>query len=212
MPRSRRVVDTTRDLQALLPEGIDPPTSLAPEIFQAALHTFLEQRRVDMRSLAEELGIGRATLYRRSGSRDQLLGEVLWYLTRRNLNRAARKGEGLVGVERILAVIGHFLRFVNDQPALRRFLSAEPETALRILTSKRGIVQAGAVAHLTRLLAQEVAAGEFASRMELRTLAYVTVRIGESFLYADVIADDEPDVEQAMEIIGHLLGRAEGTP
>jgi hypothetical protein len=36
-------------------------------------------------------------------------------------------------------------------------------------------------------------------------LAFVLVRIGESFLYADAIADGEPDVDQALEIIGRLL-------
>jgi AcrR family transcriptional regulator len=196
-----------RDLAALLPEGTDPPADVPSDIFQAAMHTFLEQRRVDMRSLAEELGIGRATLYRRAGSRDRLLGQVLWYLTRRNLARAARKAEGLVGVERILSVIRHFLSYAHDQPSLQHFLAAEPEAALRILTSKRGIVQAGVVAQLTRLIEQEVEAGQFANSLDPHTLAYVIVRIGEGFLYADVIADDEPDVDLALTVVRQLVTR-----
>src|SRR5258705_4641466 len=115
------------------------------EVFDAALRRFLERRRVDMRSLAAELGIGRATLYRRTGSRDQLLGHVLWYLTERNLQRAVRHAEGLTGAARIMAVIGNFLAEANEQPSLRHFLATEPEAALRILTSKRGIVQPGVV-------------------------------------------------------------------
>ena len=201
----RRAEILPRDLPALLPEGIDPPTDVPPEIFQAALHNFLEQRRLDMRSLAGELGIGRATLYRRAGSRDQLLGHVLWYLTRRNLVRAVRKAEGKVGTERILAVIGNFLTAANEQTSLRHFLSTEPEAALRILTSKRGIVQPGVAEHLERLLQQEIDAELFASRLDIRTLAFVLVRIGESFLYADAIADGEPDVDQALEVIRQLL-------
>jgi AcrR family transcriptional regulator len=199
--------DATRDLAALLPEGTEPPADVEKEIFDAALHTFLEQRRLDMRSLAEELGIGRATLYRRTGSRDKLLGQVLWYLTRRNLARAARKATGLVGVERIMSVISHFLFDAHGQPFLRHFLSAEPEAALRILTSKRGIVQAGVVAHLTRLVEQEMEARQFTPSLEPHTLAYVIVRIGEGFLYADVIADDEPDVDLALTVIRQLLTR-----
>lgn len=175
------------------------------EIFDAAMRRFLEQRRVDMRSLATELGMGRATLYRRVGSRDQLLGQVLWQLTQRSQQRAVKQAEGLHGAARIVAVIGNFLAGVIEQPSLRHFLSAEPEAALRILTSKHGIVQPGVRAHLEGLLQEEVAAGAFAPRMDVRTLAFVLVRIGESFLYADAIADGEPDVEQALQVIGRLL-------
>ena len=32
------------------------------------------------------------------------------------------------------------------------------------------------------------------------------MRIGESFLYADVIAENEPDVDEAVEVISRLLG------
>jgi hypothetical protein len=39
-------------------------------------------------------------------------------------------------------------------------------------------------------------------------LAYAIVRIGESFLYADVIADNDPDVDQAVTLVSRLL-RAE---
>lgn len=194
-----------RDLSGLLPDGVEPPTDLPADIFDAALKTYLDQRRLDMRSLAQELGIGRATLYRRAGSRDRLLGAVLWYLTRRNLGRADRKVAHLTGTDRILTHFQIFLHDANGHPSLRRFLNAEPEAALRILTSKRGIVQAGVVAHTTRLLAQERDAGTFDPAMELPTLAYVMVRIAESFLYADVIADGEPDVDQAIEVLRHLL-------
>ncbi|MET7392198.1 QsdR family transcriptional regulator [Dactylosporangium sp. NPDC005572] len=175
------------------------------DVFDAALRRFLDQRRVDMRSLAAELGIGRATLYRRTGSRDQLLGHVLWYLTDRNLQRAVRHAEGRRGADRIVAVIGNFLHGVNDQPSLRHFLATEPEAALRILTSKRGIVQPNVVAHLEGLMQAEIEAGAFAPRLDARTLAFVLVRIGESFLYADAIADGEPDVDQALQVIGRLL-------
>lgn len=175
------------------------------EVFDAALQRFLAQRRVDMRSLAAELGIGRATLYRRAGGRDQVLGHVLWYLTERNLQRAVRRAEGRRGAARIVAVIGAFLADVNDQPSLRHFLATEPEAALRILTSKRGIVQSRVVAHLEGLITEEIEAGAFTPRLDARTLAFVLVRIGESFLYADAIADGEPDVEQALLVIGRIL-------
>ena len=73
---------TSADFAALVPGGTEPPEEIPPEIFQAALATYRERRRLDMRALAADLGIGRATLYRKVGNRDRLLGEVMWYLTR----------------------------------------------------------------------------------------------------------------------------------
>lgn len=192
-------------MTTLLPEGMEPPIHVPPEIFAAALATFLDLRRLDMRNLAKELGMGRATLYRRAGSRDLLLGQVLWFLTRRSLAHAVRAAEGLTGTARILHVCGTFMETANAQESLRRFLEEEPEVALRILTSKAGAVQPGVLGHTLRLLDEEAGAGRFTPRLDTKTLAYVIVRIGEGFLYADVIADGEPDVTQAIEVIRQLL-------
>jgi AcrR family transcriptional regulator len=192
------------ELAQLLPEGVEPPDDIPPDIFEAALRTFLELRRLDMRALAGELGIGRATLYRRVGGRDHLLGAVVWFLTRHAIARAVKAGAGLAGRERLAAVNAGFMHDVNRQPGFRRFLDAEPEAALRILTSKHGPIQRGVIDWVARLLAQEEERGAIAPDVDLETLAYVIVRVGESFLYADVIADNEPDVDLAVDVIGKL--------
>jgi len=195
----------TRALTTLLPEGTDPPADVPAEIFRAAVATFLDLRRLDMKELAGELGIGRATLYRRVRGRDHLLGQVMWWLTRHALARAVRGTDALRGRALVLAVVERFMTDVNSQPAFRRLLDAEPETALRILTSKHGPVQRGLVAAMERLLAAERAAGTLRPTIDEPTLAFVIVRIGESFLYADVIADSEPDVPRAVTVVGQLL-------
>jgi Tetracyclin repressor-like, C-terminal domain len=51
----------------------------------------------------------------------------------------------------------------------------------------------------------EEARGNLTLGIDHATLAYAIVRIGESFLYADVIADNDPDVDQAVAVIGRLL-------
>jgi AcrR family transcriptional regulator len=193
---------------SVLPEGVAPPPDVPSTIFVAALHTFLEMRRVDMRGLAAELGMGRSSLYRKVGSRDQLLGAVLWYLTRRTIVRAVEASSGLGGPARVVAVVHHFLHDVHRQAALRRFLHEEPEAALRILTSKRGVVQQRVIAAVERLLAEEETDADARLTLDRATLAYVIVRIGESFLYADVIADNQPDVDRAVEVVAQLLGTA----
>jgi hypothetical protein len=61
---------------------------------------------------------------------------------------------------------------------------------------------------LERLLAHEESRGELRLGVDPAALAYAIVRIGESFLYADVIADNDPDVDQAVTLVSRLL-RAE---
>lgn len=189
----------------LVPQGGDPPADIPPEIFQAAVHTFLDMRRIDMRAMAGELGMARATLYRRAGPRDRLLGEVLWFFTRRGMLQAIEAGEGLSGGDRVVAIVRAFMNGIPRQPPFERLLDAEPEIALRVLTSKHGPVQRGVVDSIERLLDQECERGALQLTIEPGVLAYAIVRIGESFLYADVIADNEPDMDQAVEVIARLL-------
>ena len=189
----------------IVPEGVAKPESIPEEIFDAALRTFLEERRLDMRALAGELGISRATLYRRVGGRDHLLGQVMWFLTRIAMVRALEGAASLKGRERVLAVIDNLMRFMDGRPALRRLLDAEPEAALRILTSKHGPIQAGIAESLERLIREEIDAGNLETSIDPATLSYVIVRVGESFLYADAIASGEPDMNQAAEVMSHLV-------
>ncbi|WFE21319.1 hypothetical protein O7621_26330 [Solwaraspora sp. WMMD937] len=63
---------------------------------------FLSHGTIDMGGLADALAVSRATLYRVTGSRDRLLGEVLWWLGSRQLAEAcgARRRTGVDGVPR----------------------------------------------------------------------------------------------------------------
>ena len=196
---------TSAGLAALVPGGTEPPEEIPPEIFHAALATYRERRRLDMRALAGDLGMGRATLYRKVGNRDRLLGEVMWYLTRVAMACSLVKAEDRRGAERVVEVLRVFMSAVNGSADLRHFLEAEPEAALRVLTSKHGPVQPGITEALDSLLAQEEERGNLRPTIDRGTLAYVIVRIGEGFLYADVIADQEPDVDAAVEVVARLL-------
>lgn len=182
------------------------------EVFEAALATFLAGRRLDMQALAAELGISRSTLYRRVEDRDALLGEVVWYLTRRAVWTITGQvdREGHRGAARVLEVTHRFMAFMSSQPALQSLLAREPEAALRILTSKHGPVQGGLVAATMHVLKEEISRGHMTLSIDPATLAYVIVRIGESFLYADAIADHEPDLELATTVVARLLNEPSG--
>ena len=73
------------------------PRPQPADALAAARRKFLHLERVDMNELANDLGVGRATLYRWVRSRDALLGEVLWSLSEHGLAmaRARAKGDGV---------------------------------------------------------------------------------------------------------------------
>jgi len=133
------------------------------------------------------------------------LGAVIWLLTRHVIARAPAATEGLEGRERIVALTRASMHDVHGQPAFRRLLEAEPEAALRILTSEHGPVQQGLVDVTRSSLDEEERLGTLSLTIDRATLADVIVRVGERFLSADVIADDEPQVDLAAEVIGRLL-------
>ena len=47
--------------------------------------------------------------------------------------------------------------------------------------------------------------GAFDADLDTPTLAYAIIRISEGFLYADVIADRQPDIGRAITVIQALL-------
>ena len=66
-----------------------------------------------------------------------------------------------------------------------------------MLTDPRGRVQTGIVAFVEALLRRDMAEFGLVSVIEPDALAYALVRLGESFLYADVLAARKPDVDTA---------------
>jgi hypothetical protein len=55
------------------------------------------------------------------------------------------------------------------------------------------------------LLVMEAERGELVTDIDAPTLAYALVRIAEGFLYADLIADRDPDTERAVQLVEALL-------
>ena len=110
------------------------------------------------------------------------------------------------GTQRITAAMVRFATMVDQADFLREFLRREPERALRILTTRAGTVQARLVGAIDTLLNDEVSQGNLRSPLPLRDLAYLIVRIVESFLYAEFITGEEPDIAMVELAVGALLG------
>ena len=194
-----------KDVQAVLPQGTQPPAMVPADIFAAAVDTFVAGQRLDMRSLARRIGMARATLYRRVGNREQLLDQVLWWRARRLLADQVRASAELTGADRLTAVIGGVLRAIGTDRPVRTFLESDPETALRLLTGPRSAVHQGMAKALENLIDLERGHGAFDARLDTPTLAFAIVRVSEGFLYSDVIADRAPDIVRAVTVIEALL-------
>jgi AcrR family transcriptional regulator len=174
------------------------------DAFRAALRTFVREPRLDMGRLAEQLGISKATLYRWTGSREQLLGEVLAYFSEDGFDDAYEQTKELTGAERVLECLRRYMQTIVSMEALRRFIQNETPLAIRVLTARGGPPQASAVRRITLLLEEEEARG-----LELRApadlLAYAITRVGEGFIYNEAIADTQPEVDTAVDMMRLLV-------
>jgi AcrR family transcriptional regulator len=158
-----------------------------------------------MGRLAAELGISRATLYRWTGSREQLLGDALLSLSELMFERATKETSELRGVERIMAHFRLFVGWIVRDQALGTFIRNETEAAIRVLTSRGGVVQPGMVRLLARLLEEEREKGGFTPRVEIPLLAYAMVRVTEGLIYNDEIAAVAPEVDAAARVVQLML-------
>jgi AcrR family transcriptional regulator len=189
--------------RALASEGEAPrPTPL--DALHLARRRWVAGERIDMGALAAELGVSRATLYSWVGSRERLIGEVLWSFAENGLAQARAAARGS-GADYIVDVVERFARLNATFEPLRRFVEQDPELALRVLTSKSGPVQSRMIDVAKELLSEQVDAGRLTPALDVDTLAYLMVRVNESFLYSDVITGSDPDVDKGVEVVRVLL-------
>lgn len=174
------------------------------DALQAARRRFLRGERVDMNDLAQGLGIGRATLYRWVGSRDRLLGEVLWSLAELGLAQSRAEATGR-GAAWVLAVYRRFGDLIVGLEPLRHFVKSEPECALRVMTSKASPLQRRVVDTFRDVLVEAQKTRGLKLRLDPETLAFAMVRIAESFLWTDLITGGTPDLAKAQEVTKVLL-------
>lgn len=178
------------------------------DAFRRARRHWLKGERIHLASLAAELNIGRATLFRWVGNKDLLLGEVLWslYEPLRLEALSATPGDGVdfvVGAYRYInATLLHF-------GPLRQFINQDPEYALRILTSSQSTLHQRTVEANKRTLADQVKRGYIQPPLGVDSLSYFMVRLAESCLYSDIICGREPqeaELEDACTAVRVMLG------
>jgi len=174
-------------------------------VLDAGLYRYLRGQRVDVQAIAGELGLGRATIYRWFGSREQLLGQILLRATEPVLE-SARKGERGKGGPGLLNTFDRFNRTLADSPALSAFLEAERDAALRIIASDASISQARVIELITEMITEEVEAGNYDPPIDPSTLAFAIVKLAEAFLFNDAVVGVRGDVDRLREVEAALLG------
>jgi hypothetical protein len=189
-------------LSERLSDGSHPD---AVRAFESAREAFIASRRIDMGSLAASLGVDRTSLFRWVGNRDALLSEVLWSLAIPTLVQAEHANADLAGGERIAGILTHFVDDLITAEYFRQFLRREPSRALRLLTTKESPIQRRHVATAEWLVRRDLGDAPLGGAIDPRGLAYLLVRMSESFTYADLISGDTPSAERARVAFRLLL-------
>jgi AcrR family transcriptional regulator len=174
------------------------------DAFRLARRKWQGAERIDMSALAKELGINRVTLYRWVGSREQLLVEVIWSLAERTLCKldAATRATGSA---RVVKVTSGFVDAVIANPGMQFWLAEEGESAMRLLTLREPGFQARLVGWEERMLREEAEAGQLDLPADLHEVAYVLVRLIESYVYLDLITGEAPQAHRAEPMMRMLL-------
>ena len=208
-PRSKRGQEPLTPLARSL-QHAEKGRATPLDLFRLASKKWRRGERLDIGQLASELNVGRATVFRWIGSREQLYGEVLSqaYAEQREHILKITPGKG---IERLVHVARRNLNALVEATPLHKFIEHDPEFAIRVLTSKSSPVQARTIALERDLLLQVLEQDKIKPLLSIDALAYIIVRIGEAFLYAKVISGTQPEIEMAVSAIRVLASADEST-
>lgn len=199
-PPASRETRLSRELRRAEPSRRATPR----DAFELAMRKWVKGERVEIGALAAELGVNRATVFRWVGSRELLLGEVIWQRFAAIWQEAAAAARG-VGADYAADFTCRLMQAALDSAQLRRFIEQDPEYALRLLTSKTSTVQVRIVEAVCALLRAHAEAGHIEPALGIEELAYAIVRIVESCIYSDQITGRKPNIAVTGEVIRILV-------
>ena len=188
------------DLQAVLadllqaaPTGAEGPAGADPVL--DATNTLLNERGMrgwSVEDVAERAGVGRATVYRRFASRDDLVRAAISREARRFFSAVAQSVRAAGPLEdRVVHGFLAGLRMVQRSP-LAALLRSDPAAALSVLTAEP-LLRAAATALADRYQAMLPTRLDKAARAEAEAVAEGLVRLGVSFFLIPGQAGGELD-------------------
>ena len=124
----------------------------------------------------------------------------MWSLAERTLRDVEAATEE-AGSERVVAVVTRFLEHVIANTGMQRWVADEGELAMRLLTRHDKGFQPRLIDWMHELLRSS----GLALPVDDREVAYVIVRLIESYTYLDLILGERPDARRAEPILRLLL-------
>jgi AcrR family transcriptional regulator len=172
------------------------------DVVRAATAAYLAGQPLDMSALAADLGLSRATLYRRIGNHDELVAMVLAEQTERTFHHCV-EGVRAEDLDRVRAVFERFMYAVIGAEPLRAFIARDPLLFIRTVLAP-GLVEQRATTLFAKLLAESGVC--FA--VPTGVLAQAIVRIGDSFMYTHLLSGHEPETDNVIALVNLLLDSA----
>jgi AcrR family transcriptional regulator len=181
------------------------PRATPAGAFERAREYLREGRRIDMVTLAADLGVSRATLYRWTGDRERLLADATWAEMHVVAEHLLSRSKNRTGVSRIQFVCVGFINAFAGNPGLSGFLDHERHAGLELLTRVNGGFRPRLVAWIASMIQDEIDAGHYRAPAQPELLADGIVTIGERFLHHGGDPDLTPDAATAGRMIAVLL-------
>ena len=178
-------------------------------VLSAATGVYLAGQPIDMSVLAGEVGLSRATLYRRIGNHDNLIGLILAGLAEHTFRKikAELTDQGVVGVAKVLAGYEQYIHTVTKAQPLQQLIKRDALLFMRVVMSP-GVVEDRLTMLLTEMLDEETAAGHITLKLASEVLAKAMVRIGDSFMYTHLLDDSESEIRNAVAVATLMLTSA----
>ncbi len=185
-------------------EGERTPIIRRPEPQDAldlAQATFLSGVRVEMGTIAAQLGISQPTLYRWFGTREQLLDRVFERVTDEFVAVAIAEAEG-DGDERVLDFVRQLMTATAAFAPALSFIEREPQLALRLVLAEAGAVHRSLTRALRAVIGETRPAEE---ALALEGQVDLMIQVGTGLQWAAIAVGDDPQVEGAVEVVRALL-------
>jgi hypothetical protein len=179
------------------------------QVVEAGAALLLRTAQVDLVPLARELAVSRATLYRVTRGRDQLVADVLWHLTDRVFRDTARRARGQ-GVDRLVDIATRQLEQIAGTTSFVRFLQEQPQAAFRALFLPEHELHVRLAQRWADLLSDAERRGDLRLPFGAGPTANVVVTVGTSVLYTGLLAGSSPDLDLARHAVRSLL--SSGSP
>jgi AcrR family transcriptional regulator len=186
--------------------GAGPPGPVPEEVLRLSRRRFNGGQRLEMSALARELGVNRTTLFRWVGSRERLLVETIWSMAERAFALALSQAPA-DAPDRAVRVVAGFVDLTLAHEGFRQLLATDIELAMRLLTHRAAGFQPRLLQAVEDLLRDETRAGRLDVPMDPHELAYLVVRLIESYTYLNVLMGEEPEATRAEAALRLLLVR-----